>query len=208
MDILKLLLIAHLIGDFFLQPVKLVEQKKNSIKGLIIHTLIYTLMIVLVLLLFGNIWEIIFWTLFILVSHSLIDYFRIKFTKKFNNNDFSFWSFIIDQFIHVLLLVTISLVIKSNLNSIGYVVYNITFLKEIGSYLRVLGMNGVGRSLLRSMEEHASLPVLTKPAHIRSFSPTAQRLFDWETRATDFYGFCLPQLPPCGVEWIRGPVIL
>ena len=88
MDILKLLLIAHLIGDFFLQPVKLVEQKKNSIKGLIIHTLIYTLMIVLVLLLFGNIWEIIFWTLFILVSHSLIDYFRIKFTKKFNNNDF------------------------------------------------------------------------------------------------------------------------
>ena len=124
---LKLLLIAHLIGDFFLQPVKLVEQKKNSIKGLIIHTIIYTLMIVLVLLLFGNIWEIIFWTLFILVSHSLIDYFRIKFTKKFNNNDFSFWSFIIDQFIHVLLLVTISLVIKSNLNSIGYVVYNITF---------------------------------------------------------------------------------
>lgn len=132
MDILKLLLIAHLIGDFFLQPVKLVEQKKNSIKGLIIHTLIYTLMIVLVLLLFGNIREIIFWTLFILVSHSLIDYFRIKFTKKFNNNDFSFWSFIIDQFIHVLLLVTISLVIKSNLNSIGNVVYNITFLKEIG----------------------------------------------------------------------------
>ena len=51
MDILKLLLIAHLIGDFFLQPVKLVEQKKNSIKGLIIHTLIYTLMIVLVLFL-------------------------------------------------------------------------------------------------------------------------------------------------------------
>ena len=45
MDILKLLLIAHLIGDFFLQPVKLVEKKKNSIKGLIIHSLIYTLMI-------------------------------------------------------------------------------------------------------------------------------------------------------------------
>ena len=54
MDILKLLLIAHLIGDFFLQPVKLVEKKKNSIKGLIIHSLIYTLMITLVLLLFGN----------------------------------------------------------------------------------------------------------------------------------------------------------
>ena len=68
---LKLLLIAHLIGDFFLQPVKLVEQKKNSIKGLIIHSIIYTLMIALVLLLFGNIWEITFWTFFIFISHFL-----------------------------------------------------------------------------------------------------------------------------------------
>ena len=83
---LKLLLIAHLIGDFFLQPVKLVEKKKDSIKGLIIHSLIYTLMITLVLLLFGNVWEIIFWSFLILVSHFLIDYFRIKFTKKFKFN--------------------------------------------------------------------------------------------------------------------------
>ncbi|MBQ4570267.1 MAG: DUF3307 domain-containing protein [Bacilli bacterium] len=132
MDILKLLLIAHLIGDFFLQPVKLVEKKKNSIKGLIIHSLIYTIMITLVLLLFGNIWEIIFWSFLVFGSHFLIDYFRIKITKKFNNNAFSFWSFIVDQIIHVLLLVTISLVIKSNLNSIGDAVYNISFLKEIG----------------------------------------------------------------------------
>lgn len=79
---------------------------------------------------------------------------------------------------------------------------------EAPSYLRVLGMNGTGRSLLRSMEEHASLPVLTKPAHVRSFSPAAQQLFELETRATDLYGFCLPQLPPCGAEWTRGPVIL
>lgn len=132
MDILKLLLIAHLIGDFFLQPVKLVEKKKNSIKGLIIHSLIYTIMITLVLLLFGNIWEIIFWSSLIFGSHFLIDYFRIKITKKSNNNGFSFWSFIVDQIIHVLLLVTILFVIKSNLNSIGDAVYNISFLKEIG----------------------------------------------------------------------------
>lgn len=132
MEILKLLLIAHLIGDFFLQSVKLVEKKKDGIKGLIIHSVIYTLMITFVLLLFGNIWEIIFWSFLILVSHFLIDYLRIKFTEKFNNNDFSFWAFIVDQIIHVLLLVTISLVIKSNLNSIGYAIYNISFLKEIG----------------------------------------------------------------------------
>lgn len=131
MNILKLLLIAHLIGDFFLQPVKLVEKKKNCIEGLIIHSLIYTLMISLMLLLFGNIWEITFWLFLILISHFSIDYFRIKFAKKYNNNDFSFWSFIIDQVLHVLLLVIISLVIKSNLNSIGNAIYNIFFLKEM-----------------------------------------------------------------------------
>ena len=89
-------------------------------------------MIILILLLFENVWEIIFWSFLVFGSHFLIDYFRIKLTKNFNNNGFSFWSFIVDQIIHVLLLVTILLVIKSNLNSIGDTVYNISFLREIG----------------------------------------------------------------------------
>ncbi len=132
MDILKLLLIAHLIGDFSLQPVKLVEKKKNSINGLIMHTLVYTLIVTLVLLLFGNIWEIIFWSIFIFISHFVIDYVRVKVTKKCNNNTFSFWSFVVDQVIHIILIVIISLVIKSNLNSISNAIYNISFLKDIG----------------------------------------------------------------------------
>ena len=132
MDILKLLLIAHLIGDFFLQPVKLVEQKKNSIKGLIIHTLIYTLMIVLVLLLFGNIWEIIFWTFLIFISHFAIDYVRIKINKNNKNNNIRFYSFVIDQLIHVLILVINAFVIESDLNVIGMFFYDIEILREIG----------------------------------------------------------------------------
>lgn len=132
MIILKLSLISHLIGDFFFQPVNLVEKKKNSIKGLIFHTLIYTLIVTFVLLLFGNIWEIIFWSILVFVSHFVIDYFRVKVTKKCNNNTFSFWSFVVDQVIHIILIVIISLIIKSNLNLIGNVIYNISFLKEIG----------------------------------------------------------------------------
>lgn len=129
---LKLLLIAHLIGDFFLQPVKLVEQKKNSIKGLIIHTIIYTLMIALVLLLFGNIWEITFWTFFIFISHFAIDYVRIKINKNNENNNIRFYSFVIDQLIHVLILVINAFVIESDLNVIGMFFYDIEILREIG----------------------------------------------------------------------------
>lgn len=58
MTILKLLLIAHLVGDFILQPVSLVEKKKNSIKGMIIHSSIYTVLVTIMILLFGNIWEL------------------------------------------------------------------------------------------------------------------------------------------------------
>ena len=129
---LKLLLIAHLIGDFFLQPVKLVEQKKNSIKGLIIHTIIYTLMIALVLLLFGNIWEITFWTFLIFISHFAIDCVRIKINKNNKNNNIRFYSFVIDQLIHVLILVINAFVIESDLNVIGMFFYDIEILREIG----------------------------------------------------------------------------
>lgn len=131
MIILKLLLISHLIGDFFLQPVGLVEKKKNSKSGLIIHTLIYTLLTTFVLLFFGNIWEIIFWLVIIFISHYTIDYFRIKITKKYTNNNISFWSFIIDQFIHIMLLVIVSLIIKSELNSIGNTICSIPFFKQL-----------------------------------------------------------------------------
>lgn len=129
---LKLLLIAHLIGDFFLQPVKLVEQKKNSIKGLIIHTIIYTLMIALVLLLFGNIWEITFWTFLIFISHFAIDCVRIKINKNNKNNNIRFYSFVFDQLIHVLILVINAFVIESDLNVIGMFFYDIEILREIG----------------------------------------------------------------------------
>lgn len=131
MDILKLLLIAHLIGDFFLQPASLVDKKKRSIKGLIIHTSVYTLIVLLILLLFGSVWEIIFWSILTFVSHFVIDYLRIKVIKKLKNNTLSFWSFIVDQFMHIVLIVIISLVIKSNLNSIGISISNISFLRDI-----------------------------------------------------------------------------
>lgn len=79
---------------------------------------------------------------------------------------------------------------------------------ELPAYLRVLGMNQTGRSLLRSMSERAELPILTKPAHVKDLSEQAQHLFDLESRATDLYGFCLSQLPPCDTEWTSGPVVL
>ena len=74
-------------------------------------------------------------------------------------------------------------------------------------YLRVLGFNARGREVLKRMKTTAQLPILTKPAHARELDGPGRRLFELEARCTDLYGLFLPQLPPPGQEWTRGPII-
>lgn len=80
------------------------------------------------------------------------------------------------------------------------------------SYLRVLGFNGRGKVLLKEMRHRASLPLLTKPAHIshssRSFSPQARELFALESQCTDLFALCSPTPRPCGLEWTTNPVVM
>lgn len=75
-------------------------------------------------------------------------------------------------------------------------------------YLKVLGMNGRGKALLKEMGRRAALPIVTKPAHGRRLTGEARRLFELEARATDLYALCSPVPLPCGGEWTQGPVVL
>lgn len=76
------------------------------------------------------------------------------------------------------------------------------------SYLRVLGMNTRGKELLREMKKRATLPVLIKPAHVKTLEPAAQQLFALECKATDLYGLCFDIPKPKGLDFLTGPVIL
>lgn len=67
-------------------------------------------------------------------------------------------------------------------------------------YLRVLGLNRRGRTLLREMKARASLPILTKPAHVERLGPEARRLFALEERCTDLYGLCFAAPRSAGEE--------
>lgn len=73
-------------------------------------------------------------------------------------------------------------------------------------YLRVLAFNGRGRALLKEMKGKATLPILTKPAHIRTLDPAAQALFDLESRSTDLFGLCFDEVRPCGLDYTTGPI--
>lgn len=96
MLLLKLFL-AHIIGDFFLQPqswVKDKEQRKLKSSKLYLHILIHFA------LLFVILWDISMWPIIttVAVLHYIIDAAKLLFQKKKTKR---LW-FFIDQFLHIL----------------------------------------------------------------------------------------------------------
>lgn len=92
------LLLAHLIGDFMLQPVKWVIHKEaNKIKSkyLYLHVLVHFALYVLVL------WDLSVWKIAIILtlSHLLIDLAKLYANLWFKNKTIPFF---IDQFLHVM----------------------------------------------------------------------------------------------------------
>jgi predicted nucleotidyltransferase len=75
-------------------------------------------------------------------------------------------------------------------------------------YIRVLGFNERGRRLLKDCRETATLPILTKPASVRSLPEPARRLFEAECRVDDLYGLALEAPAPCGGLWRQSPVVV
>ena len=80
----------------------------------------------------------------------------------------------------------------------------------IPPYLRVLAANERGLALLRGMEGHAGLPVLTKPAHVRELGERAERVFTLGAGAADLcaLGLCSSAQRAGERDWRSTPVIL
>ncbi|MCL2857510.1 MAG: nucleotidyltransferase family protein [Oscillospiraceae bacterium] len=67
-------------------------------------------------------------------------------------------------------------------------------------YLRVIGLNERGDEILARMKKTATLPVSSSLARLSDASPRAGKIAALEERATDLYGFALPDPLPCGYE--------
>ena len=94
------LLIAHLIGDFFLQPKHWVEQKREkSYKSayLYLHSLVHAILVYIIVFDLRN-WQI---PLIIFISHTIID--SIKSGTKNDNVK----GFVVDQILHIITLIII-----------------------------------------------------------------------------------------------------
>lgn len=94
------LIVAHLLGDFALQPDKWVEKKrhrKTRLPYLLLHGLVH-LALLLVLLQFEM--KYIIGISVIVVSHLLIDWLKLE-LQRLNSR----WLFFIDQMLHLLVIV-------------------------------------------------------------------------------------------------------
>lgn len=94
------ILLAHLIGDFILQPTKWVndkEEKKEKSMYLYFHTLLHLALV----LLFVAKKDFIFYGITLAISHGIIDLIKLKFQKKKTKR---IW-FSVDQILHIITII-------------------------------------------------------------------------------------------------------
>jgi len=102
MIILVKLLLAHLIGDFILQPKSWVDEKeklKHRSPKLYVHALLHGLLVLLLL------WDLKFWLLALLITilHFAIDLIKLYCQNKENKSS---W-FFIDQALHLVIIFSV-----------------------------------------------------------------------------------------------------
>lgn len=75
-------------------------------------------------------------------------------------------------------------------------------------YIRVLGFNSKGASLLKEAKEKAILPIVTKSSDIKNLGEDAQRTFALECTARDLFSLSLPVPDECGKEMTDKIIVL
>lgn len=108
-----LLLIAHFIGDFLFQSSEIANKKVDNIKYFFLHCTIYSAVILLPLVFLGPTRNVVLIYFIIVFTHAVLDYARIKILKKFskrkgNGKSKDFALFIVDQMLHILVILACS----------------------------------------------------------------------------------------------------
>lgn len=114
MTYFTILLLFHVLGDFYLQTQKLSESKKHSNKHLLLHTAIYTLPFVLMFCFNDgseSILRLFIGIVILFISHFIIDFY-------FRKKDKTLMPFIIDQLLHLLVIFIVWFLIKNHLANI------------------------------------------------------------------------------------------
>lgn len=103
------LLLAHILGDFYLQSPRMAQKKKESYVQVLWHSLLYALPFVLLSLFMSNNGKI--WLTMGVLLHGLIDSIKHIWERKANSEETLAKLFLTDQALHFLSLVFLSYMI-------------------------------------------------------------------------------------------------
>lgn len=107
---MELLMMGHLLGDFYFQTNQLAEKKRTSIVYTALHCFIYSLVMFAVLVITtGKLVECICPTLLIGVLHLLVDEIKCVVQKCVKSKKIELPIFVVDQIIHLGILFIVSL---------------------------------------------------------------------------------------------------
>lgn len=119
--VLILLLIGHVLGDFYLQSNELALGKEDSIKKLLKHSVIYLLSMILVILPVFS-FHLLKWVVIISISHLIVDLAKLLIKKKIGIGDkLEVAAYSIDQITHILIIVIIMAMIYIKSEPITYI---------------------------------------------------------------------------------------
>ena len=76
-----------------------------------------------------------------------------------------------------------------------------SFFMQKPEYIRVLGFNKTGEEILRDCRKNSEMPIILKATEIKQLSEKAQKMFEFENRATDLYLLSLKKPQECGLEY-------
>lgn len=108
---MELILLGHIIGDFYVQTDKMAEKKKKSIKYMLIHCLIYAIVMgVCFYILSGNVGCILMISGFVFLSHLIIDLLKSECDRK--TVKYEYMIFLVDQIIHIMVLLLGSYIVE------------------------------------------------------------------------------------------------
>ena len=100
---MELIIIGHILGDFYFQFDKMAENKKRSVWYMLLHCILYTLVMGIIIFCFdGDIKRDVIIALVIGGSHLVVDILKVIFDKIFSKSKHV--NFIIDQVVHIIML--------------------------------------------------------------------------------------------------------
>lgn len=112
---MELVIIGHILSDFFIQTDKIAEKKKNSIWYMILHCVIYiVIMLIILVALTENFFEGLKIAVIIGLAHIFIDIIKVKIDLKFPKYEHII--FLLDQVVHIIFIILICYLFKYSID--------------------------------------------------------------------------------------------